>query len=222
MDRTLIVAAYPGDEILGCYSVLLDNKPAGACDVLFAVPSLGAGQEAKSAALDLGFQLYACEEDSPIAERAYRAVYVPSRRDKDPGRRQVAAAYRDTATHFYHVNSDPMYSHRADIRTVSPEAKLRHYMTHYFPRKEWPPVRLMDYWSMEAFEDTDHTRSSVVRLRNGWTAEVPEHHAPSVRAVLSERGPGDSPEELFDLLLRVCPDGPVGLTAAQQRLSSGA
>lgn len=217
MSRNLIVIAHPGDEILGCYSVLKDLSRE--CDVLLATAAGAPGiDRLRRASKALLFRALDCLDDD-LSGTVYESVYVPSRGDGDEYRREVSALYRSVATHFYHIDSTPT---RPALVHTTVGMKVGSFTTLY-PEINGRLGR-NGIWDADVFELSDHERSRVVLFRNGWKAVVPEQYGERVQKVLPEvlgaHEPDPQPEEVFDALVGLCPSGSVVLTTKDRQWST--
>jgi hypothetical protein len=144
----LILAPHADDEVIGCWSVLLDPEVTVSVVYFFELTD-----ERKAEALvccaSFGFDLEFADFNTYEIPDGYHEVYVPSRKDWHADHKMVNAKYRNKATKFYSVDM-------ACGKLVQvPRAKQK-LLNDIYPSQASLWENNDKYWLFEDIQETDY------------------------------------------------------------------
>lgn len=190
--RNLIIAPHIDDELIGCFTVLVEE--GGKTDVLYLhdlTPERM--QEAYRSSSKLNFTIL---QDLPENLSAYGKVYVPSRSDWHLQHKQTYIKYRNIATHFYSVDM-------VGGKPLPKEYQLRkkELLDELYPSQKVLWERDHKYFLFESISTKDYVEY-ITHTINGAKVTVESEYADTVQFALLQV-PTDSFESIAECLLPI-------------------
>lgn len=215
----LIIAPHVDDEMIGCWSVLMN---AGYDVTVLYMYELTVERklEAEHAATLLGFKPVFMSDIVSlvgVVVEDFKEVYVPSRRDAHQDHQQVNKRYREHATHFYSVDM------AQGKLVVDRDAKLAA-LNECYPSQAALWQNDAKYWLFEDIRAHDYDVYTRIQIEEShtWVTVLKEHAfwvrhswAPNVSLSYDEVSIGD-----VNRLLAHCSGSKVIIEGPEYRLEA--
>lgn len=197
--KTLIVAPHADDEILGCFSVMLDKAHDRTVLLLDEIDRMRLA-EAWSSCKTLGAKLVLSPPEN-IAT-TFEAVYVPCRQDTHPAHREANMRFREAATHFYSTEM----GEGAEYLGPSRAASKKFHLDKYYPSQRSLWAKNDKLWMFEGIRQRDFETYQTWSFGTESTVQVTAlaEYAEVVRCWWGNGG-----EHSFTSLVAVCRAGRV-------------